>query len=47
MMSQTQAKLVELRKTGGEVSAEMLKGVDSAFAELKKAFASAAAKFKT
>lgn len=46
MMSQAQAKLVELRKAGGEASVEMLKGVDSAFTELKKAFASAAAKFK-
>ena len=46
MMDQAQAKLAELTKSGSQASVEMLKGVDSAFAELKKAFENAAAKFR-
>ena len=45
-LNEAQKKLDELKKTGGAASGAMKKGVENAWAELKKAFDSATAKFK-
>jgi len=45
-MNEAQKKLEELKTAGGAASSEMKKGVEGAWAELKKAFDSARAKFK-
>jgi hypothetical protein len=45
-MNEAQKKLEELKKTGDAASGDMKKGIENAWAELKKAFDSATAKFK-
>ena len=45
-LNEARGKLVELKPAGGAASTEMRKGVESAWAELKKAFDGARAKFK-
>lgn len=45
-LNEAQKKLEELKTSGGAASTEMKKGVENAWAELKKAFDSAKAKFK-
>jgi len=45
-MDEAQKKLEELEKAGGAASGDLKKGIESAWAELKKAFDNAAAKFK-
>jgi len=44
-MKDAQKKLEELKTAGGAASSEMKKGVENAWAELKKAFDGARAKF--
>jgi hypothetical protein len=44
-MNEAQKKLEELKTAGGAASTEMKKGAENAWAELKKAFDSARAKF--
>ena len=45
-LNEAQKRLEELKTSGGAASTEMKKGVESAGAELKKAFDVARAKFK-
>jgi chromosome segregation ATPase len=45
-LNEAQKKLEELKTTGGAASTEMRKGVENAWAELKRAFDGARAKFK-
>ncbi|MGB7631946.1 MAG: hypothetical protein WBM29_12830 [Candidatus Deferrimicrobium sp.] len=45
-LNEAQKKLEELETAGGAASSELKKGVENAWAELKKAFDSATAKFK-
>lgn len=45
-LNEAQKKLEEQKTAGGAASSEMKKGVENAWAELKKAFDSARAKFK-
>ena len=45
-LNEAQKKLVELKMEGGAASSDMKKGVENAWAELKKGFDSARAKFK-
>jgi chromosome segregation ATPase len=45
-LNEAQKKLEELKTEGGAASSDMKKGVENAWAELKKGFDSARAKFK-
>ena len=45
-LNDAQRKLEELKNEGGAASSDLRKGVENAWAELKKAFDSARAKFK-
>jgi predicted RNase H-like nuclease (RuvC/YqgF family) len=45
-MGEARKKLEDLKKAGGAASGELKKGVENAWAELKKAFDSATTKFK-
>jgi chromosome segregation ATPase len=45
-LNEAQKKLEELKTAGGAASLDMKKGVENAWAELKKGFDSARAKFK-
>jgi hypothetical protein len=45
-LNEAQKKLEELKTAGGAASTEMKKGVENAWAELKRAFDGAKTKFK-